>query len=451
MLRYANLPQGANLHLVQASRSPSVISVALQLPASENNARLTHKFPSTTSFWQILRRFESGAAGGASSGSTNLNFTQRGVPQMDSQGSGAGRLHYEMPVIQVMNRELGSFSDLQKTLAQVGLTSGSALLRLSFKNSGRPLEEAMADISQYFKTDEQDQAPAADAAMAATTSGAAQDKQESVQPTEMAPQEETTSQEPSVPQQEITPAASSSAAETAATAAPELNVDGPDHRPMTVFAAPTGPAPNDPRFNFNDSDYEPTEYHAKQHQARLNAESRNKRLASDAEIAAAEKAKEQKLAAISEIRIRVRLPDQTSVEANFTQTDTASSLYSWIRPMMELQNEPFVLKFTGPKGLQETLEDAPTKLVAQLGFQGRTLVNFTWDEQAGVEARQKPVLKADYRQQAQQIKIDTPKPAPEEKKGFSLGSLGGNSQKKSGGGGGDKEAKLKKLLGFGKK
>ena len=55
-------------------------------------------------------------------------------------------MNYEMPVVTVMpgHREQADFVGLQKTLSQLGFDSGSALLRLGFKNSGTPLEEAMA-------------------------------------------------------------------------------------------------------------------------------------------------------------------------------------------------------------------------------------------------------------------------------------------------------------------
>jgi len=78
-IRLANLPQAARLELVQASRSPTVISVALQLPQS----RLTQKFASNTSLWEILRYFESGDG-------ANYNFTQRGVAEMSGDRVQAG-------------------------------------------------------------------------------------------------------------------------------------------------------------------------------------------------------------------------------------------------------------------------------------------------------------------------------------------------------------------------
>ena len=130
-----------------------MVSVALQLPPTEaegiQNGRLTDKFPSDTTLWLILRKFEAAVAG-----SSNLkkNFTARGVPATNQGGTGAGRLYYERPVIQVMGRELSSFTDLQKTLAQLGFNSGTALLRLSFTTSDQPLEDAMKQIEGFFES-----------------------------------------------------------------------------------------------------------------------------------------------------------------------------------------------------------------------------------------------------------------------------------------------------------
>lgn len=143
--RLSGLASGARLQLVQGSRSASVVNVALQLPESEGGRRLQDKFPSTTSLWLVLRKFEDAVAGGVQS--QKLNITQRATPL--NVGSGAGRLEYEQPCLNVMGRTLESFTDLQKTLAQIGV-SGSTMMRLTYKPSGKPLEEAMQEIGQYF-------------------------------------------------------------------------------------------------------------------------------------------------------------------------------------------------------------------------------------------------------------------------------------------------------------
>lgn len=144
--RLSGLSGGAKLTLIQASRSPSVVSVALQLPESEGGGRLSDKFPSTTTLWLVLRKYEDAVAGQPP---RKLNITQRGVAP--SQSAGSGRLEYEQPCLHLMGRNLESFVDLQKTLAQLGLNSGSVLIRLSFKSMGQPLEEAMQEIEQHFK------------------------------------------------------------------------------------------------------------------------------------------------------------------------------------------------------------------------------------------------------------------------------------------------------------
>ena len=134
-VRLSGLSPGAKLDLVQASRSPSVVTIALQLPTSDSDPstpgsaqpRLTDKVPSNTPIWQLLRRFESGATGSTSGTSGTYNFTQRASLAMDSGSSatGSGRLCYNMPVVNIMGRELASFTDLQKTLAQLGLNAVS--------------------------------------------------------------------------------------------------------------------------------------------------------------------------------------------------------------------------------------------------------------------------------------------------------------------------------------
>lgn len=166
--RLTGLTSGAKLELVQLSRSPSVVTVAIQLPESEArgvpNGRLLDKFPSSTTLWHILRKFEAGVAGG---GSTR-NLTARGVPSTDNGGTGAGRLFYEIPVLQTLGREMSTFADLQKSLAQLGFNSGNILLRLSFRRTEEPLEVAMVKIQDYFKVVEDD--------MAATTTAATQEQ-----------------------------------------------------------------------------------------------------------------------------------------------------------------------------------------------------------------------------------------------------------------------------------
>lgn len=165
----SGLSSGAKLELVLLSRSPSVVSVALQLPDGEPqgapSGRLVDKFPSTTTLWLILRKFESGAGGESRA---VRNFTARGAPQTSNGESGSGRLYYETPVLHIMGRELSSFEDLQKTLGQLGFNAGSVLIRLSFRVTETPLDEAVLEIDRYFKSAESENPAGAHAGSVAT-------------------------------------------------------------------------------------------------------------------------------------------------------------------------------------------------------------------------------------------------------------------------------------------
>ncbi|KAJ9645380.1 hypothetical protein H2199_003388 [Coniosporium tulheliwenetii] len=441
--RLSGLPSGAKLDLVQSSRSPSAVSVALQPP--DGGSRLTQKFPSNTSLWQILRVFESNP--GSDGAPQNLNFTQRGTPQMGGAGSsGGGRLNYEMPVLNVMGRDLGTFVDLQKTLAQLGINNGSALLRLSFKNSGQPLEEAMGEISKYF-SHAQEPLPATTEAHGAHagSAGEAQSIPEPEKatatediaglpnPDEPEPMEDMlpTSTDPTsdtIPEKRkhddvLTPVTEPTESE----ALPDNAIVGPDQRLITIFAPPSGTTPQAAREAFNAADYEPTVDHAKLHQARLLSESRNRRLPSDAELAAQEKERSEKLARISEVVLRIRLPDQSVVQMTVGRLDTAEVLYGRVRELLAHADQPFVLR-----------------LVPDLGFQGRVMMYLVWSENASLEAQREPSLKKEWREQAQEMNVQQPVEAPAEEPSKPAEGAVDKGKKKADDP--DKESKLKKLF-----
>ena len=409
----SGLSSGAKLELIYLSRSVSVVSVALALPESEGvpNNRLTEKFSSTTTLWLILRKFESG--GGAS-----RNFTARGVPKLSEGGSGAGRLYYETPVLMMMGRELSSFTDLQKTLGQLGFNGGSTLIRLSFRVSDTPLEEAVEQIGQYFKSVDAETAaretPEAESSIAPQNAteqprpSITKDIDQLEAPTEAkeTPQRDATMTEESdppfndenLPLQTQSPTSSNSAFQSTTTL-------GPNSRPISVFAAPTSTTPRAALQAHNPKDYEVTIDHAKLHQSRLSLTGRNKRLPTDAEIAAEEEAQAQKVAEIKEVEIKIRFPDQTQVVSSFTTEDTGDTLYAFVREIMEREDAPFMLRFNGSKGPVTVPRDGGVRLIRKLGMSGRVLVTFIWDEGAGIEVRAGPVLKEAFRQQAKTLEV----------------------------------------------
>ena len=280
--RLSGLSSGAKLQLVQLSRSASVVSVALQLPESEGNTRLTEKFPSTTTLWLVLRKFEAGVTG---DGGSKRNLTARGAPSTNNGFSGAGRLYYQTPIVQFMGRELSSLTDLQKTLAQLGFSNGSTLLRLSFRTSETPLEEAMVQIAEYFK----------DAEGAEDSKEQTSDKIEPEAPPELMDQNDTPEEIAAPTSESINQNASTEEALAASenpTSGPSTKPTRPTStgRPIQIYSPPTSSTPSAALTAYNPADYVPSIEHAKAHQRHLHEKSRNARLLSEAEIAEQEAA-----------------------------------------------------------------------------------------------------------------------------------------------------------------
>lgn len=480
--RLSGLVTGAKLQLVQASRSPSVVNVALQLPPSENNVRLQDKFPSNTSFWLVLRKFEEGVAGGAQ----KLNLTSRGIPSTDQ---GAGQLNYEQPCINIMGRDLSSFADLQKTLAQVGYNSGSVLLRLTFKQDDVAMEEAMTQINTYFNSvqpattpqttsqtepsaahgahtdSEMTSVPNADAENAAVPQEgeAGPDPSEDSVMTPAPPlQSETPAQDDDVIASSTTTAVPSTESQFPSlsqpqsqkpTAAAEPSSTTSQQPKFAVYSAPTADTPVAARETYNEADFNPSVEHAQAHQALLSRLSQNKRLQSDKELEEAATSKRQNLASVKSVLVRVRFPDQMMVDLTMSDTDTVATLYTTVRDMLDQPQQPFELKSAvGPKGRTETLDSTSnSRLIADVGMMGRVLVTMVWDASVDAVARRKEVLKPELRGQAKKLEVQLPTAPEEEVVSKSDGKKPEEGKKKAPLSTADKEARLLKMMRFGKK
>lgn len=488
-LRLSGLVNGAKLQLVQASRSPSVINVALKLPSSINEGqRLQDKFPSNTSLWLVLRRFEEAVAGGVSQ---KLNLTQRGVP---STQSGAGRLEYEQPVVKIMQREMADFVGLQKTLAQLGFNNGSVLLQLEFRTTGIPMEQAVAQISQYFDAPARSTAveqtgpasesqlpgpsapsgahassvadmtsvPDADAVETATPDDSKLDAapSEDLQmpdappaPSDIHPAEEpalvasstVTPQQPAS-EQEATISESSSSQD-------DTNPTGSDSG-ISVYKPPSASMPQAALQSTSESDFLPTIEHAHAHQAVLNRAAQNQRLPSNAEAAAESARRQEALLSIRSSAVRVRFPDQMQVDLTVDADATAASLHARVRDMLRDPELAFELRFTGAKGAPVTLAkegpDAEKKLIRGLGWKGRVLVTMVWAAEVPLDSRTQ-VLKDSLVGQAREISVPVPQTGVQQGVGAAAGRvLDKNKEQAKGGNKADLEAKMKKFLGFGK-
>ena len=396
-----------------------MISVALQVPESEGEGptRLTDKFPSTTTLWLLLRKFESGA----SPQGIARNFTARASPQVDGGEKGPGRLFYETPVIHVMGRELASFSDLQKNFSQLGFNSGSVLLRLSFRATQTPLEDAMMQIEQYFKSSE-----------GASTGGAhsidlgnsyytphnlepvLDDQAQEKSP----PLESSSSDKPESPLTK--PLIEQSYHKDGLAADPPFSADqivtGPGQRPITVFSPPTASTPAAARQPYNEKDYEPTIDHAKNHQSRLATQGRNRTLPSDKDLAARAEDEARKKAEVKSVKLKFRFPDQSTVITEFSNLETTENLYQHVAELMENEKEPFFLNFIANRGPQRIPRKDDIKVVAIFEMASTVVVNVLWDVGARDEARTGKSLKEKYQEKASEVEFKEPESVEVEEK-----------------------------------
>ncbi|KZL76052.1 UBX domain-containing protein [Colletotrichum tofieldiae] len=448
--RVSGLTPGAKLELVQKSNTPSVVSVALQLPAPEANAapngRLIEKLPSDFTIWKVLRQFESGVV----SQGKNLNITARGVAQTASGGaSGSGQMYYETPVLNIMGRELATFDDFQKTLSQLGYNSGSVLIRLSFRKTDQTLFEAMGQISQFFSEVEAeakktDQAPpvveetAKPAAVEKTPEPAAPEEEAKPSPvadiSDNQQSSGTTEKEPS-----------GLAEPTAET----MDIDQPEAadplQPVSVFRAPSGTTPAAALADVPEDDYAPTIAHAQLHQARLQQSAQNRRLLSDKELEAQRQAEEARLAAVTKVSMKVRFPDNTSAQWTFGHEATGATLYQAVRSVMAHSTQAFRLVIPGSKVVIKDEDSPKNRLIHDYKLTRSVLLSLVWNDSVPADVRKKPFLKGSVAQKAMDVTVpDIPKGDGKEEQQPAASSS--KPEKREGSGDGSVAKKLPKWL-----
>lgn len=300
-----------------------------------------------------------------------------------------------------MGRELSSFIDLQKTLGQLGFNNGSVALRLKFHPTNIPLEEAMEQIGNYFKSADygnHNVEPSQSSASVQSTPGTPLSPEP--EPSSPPSGNELRSQSPSkTPLADIEPLTSSSPS--------DFTGIGPGQRQISVTAPPSSSTPYAALQEYNERDYIPTTEDVLRHQARLSQSGRNQRLKTDAEITAELKAQNEKSAAVQEVEIKVRFPDQTCVNTKFSNLDTATSLFDFVQGLLEDGEEEFLLNFISAAGPKTIPKDDKVKLIGREGLdmKGRLLVNVIWAEGTSVKARQGQFLKAEVKAQAKEIQI----------------------------------------------
>ena len=408
-MRYSGLSPGARLQLTLLSKSPSVVNVALQLPVSQPDgspgARLTDKFPSDTTLWLVLRKFEAGVVGQSG---TPRNLTGKSAPKMGANSGNSEGMYYERPVLESLGRSWDSFTDLQKTLAQLGFLKGNVLLRLSFRKTDTPLVEAMQQIEQYFKAKDDILGMNAISGPAGTSCSRYNEATELEQATRSSEAPTSHSETKLSANPGSTPELSSEAAEHLGPY-PQSFVSGLSSRPATVFAPPASNTPQAARMVHDPQDFVPTVEHAKAHQALLGRAGANRRLLSDAEIAAQEAERAEKLSATENVDIKLRFQDQSSVVATFSSTDTTEDLFQYVQGLLAHKYEPFGLQYAGQKG-NRSLSRGSQKLIADLGMSNRVLITVFWESGTSADARSGRSLKEEVAAQGRQIVVQASQP-----------------------------------------
>lgn len=439
-----------------ASRSAGVVSVALTPP---DGNRRTVKVPSDTTLWRILRKIES-------TDSSNLNFTARGVTEVASGSSGAGRIVYEMPTLNLNSRECATFGDLQKTLRQLGYNNGTASIRLGFKKTEQPLEEAMKEIGEYFKEEEAleesgsvETTHAPESASNITDAVAQLGSEEptvshqqdtgadSQEPSKDTPSDAAHYTEPIADASLPTTPAKRSAPVSSSDESPPLQLN---NRRIEAFLAPSSGTPRAALAPHNEADFEPTLGHLKSVQNRLQSTTHNKRLPSDAEIAKQEEEQAARLAAVKELRIKIKLADQSTAIATLYTTDHAATLYELVRSAIVAEGQPFKLVYLGNKGPRTVVPDDPKAgLIKKLGFSERMVVNFVWGDGVSESVKKAPALKPEILAKAKALQV--PQAVNLEPKDGESGSSAEKGKGKESQGGGKEKGKMPAWLKLGKK
>ncbi|KAI9593370.1 hypothetical protein BDF19DRAFT_448502 [Syncephalis fuscata] len=402
-VRFANLPPGASLDLVKQKRSTAnaEITIAVQL---DDGGRLIRKVPNSITFWEILVQLEVESDG-------VLNLTRREVAESQPEKSNKMRNWLKkdastlatatpppgtflQPVCMLMNREYATINELKNTsLASVGLTSGNAVIRVSF----RPGQQMLADVLASQSISSQKKDTAIDEVFINWTPGLNND-------------DNNHDSKHSTPTESIT----SITADSSQLIAP--NTDMPDpiadtidtrqpndsqaNEASPIVASDTKEAPA-PSFSNNDADTSPSVSKTidrmvsvfrapppgtsmAHHQIDLpdsffdaqqakRAALENSPLQTRTMREAEEEKRKQRY---PKTMIRVRFPNRIQLQLQFLSRETVGRVYAIVRQHLLEPQRPFTLYVTPPR---QNLTDLSVRLM-DAHLAPASLVHFVWNE-----------------------------------------------------------------------
>ena len=374
---------------------------------------MSDRLRSDTSLWKLLRNFEETGVGKHK----GLNLTARGIPGGSGGGgvrSGSGQLYWEAPVLRIAGRELSSLADLQKTLSQVGIDAGSQLILVEFRATDTTLQEAMRSVDQYFSETDADalKAPPTTATTQAqevkTESVAAEEPQKAPASPPQQPQPGLAAEaSPVGPPPVASPAATPQEAATADSEPPanEALTSSSSLQPLEVWTPSASSTPAAAQRSEPETDFAPSVAQLKAHQAHLQAGTSNRRLRSDAEVAADRAAAAARQAAVRRVDIRVRFPDGHVARWAFGPDATGATLHAAVRAALARPDELFKLALPAGGGDIRDAAGPRDGLIAGHGLRGGVVVTLITLDDGGASARDRAFLKQGVLSRAHEVVV----------------------------------------------
>lgn len=348
--RLSNLVANAKLELVAAKQKISSVNSSgnyVQIKIIVDETTIMHSSSSSSTIWSILRYFES---------QTDVNVTQRTVPDQAK-----GRLVYEIPTVQLFSTHLTTLQQLSQSLESLGIAKGSVVLRVRFQVSDLYFEDAVEQQKELFTQSE---------------SPVIVSKEQSPEPEQIKQLSKRSSP--------LLGNGFESIAKEDVDEDPTLDIlNGSASRQFKVYV------PSTTQRHIPD-DAEHLEMNANQfrlYQSRLQgiAGPKNGPLLTEN---LRNKLKEEKKAKIMHCVVRIRLPDQSHLEANFKADETVRDVIDFVRSLLKASSQ-FVLFITPPRKNLTTMHHT---LVKDCNFGARELLFLEWTDKADASGLKDSVL-----------------------------------------------------------
>ncbi|KAF5097064.1 hypothetical protein D0Z00_002529 [Geotrichum galactomycetum] len=409
-VRLTSLIQNAKLELVVATArakrrdaGPAEVMIRLRVEdlAPHFSDKLVAPFPAaSTTLWQVLAFFER---------ISGINFTKRVYTKTLSGSSGV--LMFEMPIVQAFSRRFAKLEEFSGLLVELGLSNKQETLRVRFEKTEIMFHDAIELQTKLF--------------------GEVSDTTTETATKETAPQNMPTKEvvpEPSsmlnqanlLPETPIEPTSDGINGDSATLQSAEpvqLDSAVPTDRKVQVYLPSTAP-----RVIADDDD---SAYVVSVAQIqRLHDQIQKVSAPKDGPLLTKalrdKQAQEKHQQQVSAIQIRIRLPDQTNLEAEFATTETVAAVVAFVRSVLSRPDLPFNLFISPPKTI---LADTAAQLGRDLRLARRTLLFLEWRYGAGYTAADFPttgILLPEYAQaakaitEAPDVKLDTARAAESE-------------------------------------